>query len=279
MYASRVATLNRPRLLLESRQELSDLRGVIFDYGNTLVRLDPGVRSLRSDYADVVARPGAERLGAYLAASGALAAGTDGDFVERFLEVRERNRRLAEAEGREIPAIVSLHETLLALPAAGAAVPVDLERALDEFFAAEVELIRPMPGAGELLDALRERGLKLAMLSNATSGRYVAGVVDRMGWAGYFDPLVVSADVGVRKPRAEAFRVVLDRWGLLPREVAMVGDSLYHDIQGGGALGLVTIHFTAIPNALDPAYAGSVRPTFTVSSHEELHRVLLQPLP
>jgi len=262
---------------------LHDIRGVIFDYGNTLVRLDPGVRSLRTDYADVVARPGAERLAAYLTDSGTLARGKEADFVERFLEVRERNRRLAEAEGREIPAVVSLRETLRALlpagAAAGALAPVDLERALDEFFAAEVELIRPMPGAQELLDALRGRGLKLALLSNATSGRYVEGVVGRMGWAGYFDPLVVSADIGVRKPRPEAFRAVLDRWSLLPGQVAMVGDSLYHDIQGGHSLGLVTIHFTALPNAFDPAYAGTVRPDFSVGSHEELRGLLLRPIP
>jgi HAD superfamily hydrolase (TIGR01509 family) len=257
---------------------LNDLRGVIFDYGNTLVRLDPSVPSLRTDYADVVARPGAERLSTYLTASGALVRGMAADFVERFLEVRERNRRLAEAEGREIPAVVSLEETLLALLPAGAGDPVDLERALDEFFAVEIELIRPMPGAQELLDALRGR-LKLAMLSNATSGRTIERVVGRMGWGGYFDPLIVSADIGVRKPRAEAFRAVLDRWSLSPQEVAMVGDSLYHDVKGGQALGLVAIHFTAIANAFDTAYAGSVHPDFSVSSHEELSRLLLQHIP
>jgi HAD superfamily hydrolase (TIGR01509 family) len=258
---------------------LNDLRGVIFDYGNTLVRLDPSVPSLRTDYADVVARPGAERLGTYLTASGALVRGMDADFVERFLEVRERNRRLAEAEEREIPAVVSLEETLLALLPAGAGDPVDLVRALDEFFAVEVELIRPMPGAQELLDALRGRRFKLAMLSNATSGRTIERVVGRMGWSGYFDPLVVSADIGVRKPRAEAFRAVLDRLSLSPQEVAMVGDSLYHDVKGGQALGLVAIHFTAIANAFDTAYAGSVHPDFSVSSHEELSRLLLQHIP
>lgn len=255
------------------RPELERLRGVIFDYGNTLVRLDPGVRSVRTDYADVVARPGAERLGAYLARSG-VAVPPGSAFVERFLEVRERNRRLAEAEGREIPARHSLRETLLDLNV-GMSSGLDLERALEEFFQAEVELIRPMPGAGDLLEALRKRGLRIGMLSNATSGRYVAHVVGRMGWARFFDPLIVSADIGVRKPRAEAFRAVLDRWKLDPGEVAMVGDSLYHDVGGALALGLVTVHFAAIPNAFDNAVAGSVRPAYSIGSHQELGRLLL----
>jgi putative hydrolase of the HAD superfamily len=96
-----------------------------------------------------------------------------------------------------------------------------------------------------------------------------------MGWAGYFEPLVVSADIGVRKPRPEAFRAVLDQWMLNPEEVAMVGDSLYHDVGGAEALGLMTIHFAAIPNAFDGAVAGSVRPSFAVASHEELGNLLL----
>jgi HAD superfamily hydrolase (TIGR01509 family) len=145
---------------------------------------------------------------------------------------------------------------------------------VEEYFTAEVELIRPMPGAADLLESLSARRLRIAMLSNATSGRYVRDVVSRMGWSGRFDPLVVSADIGIRKPRPEAFRAVLDRWSLEPREIAMVGDSLYHDVEGAEALGLVTIRLTAIPNPFDAKAARSVPPTHSVSSLEELRRLL-----
>ena len=43
-------------------QGMKRIRGVVFDYGNTLVCVDPSLGSLRTDYADVVARPGAERM-------------------------------------------------------------------------------------------------------------------------------------------------------------------------------------------------------------------------
>jgi len=258
-----------PRQDPDAKNYVKRLRGVIFDYGNTLVRLDPSVRSMRTDYADVVARPGADRLGAYLAGSGMMGPASAPAFVERFLEVRERNRQQAESTGREIPALTSLRETLLALELAPGG-DADLERALEEFFLPEVELMRPMPGAGELIGALRARGAALAMLSNATSGRYIEDVIRRMGWSGWFDPLVVSADIGIRKPRAEAFRAVLGRLGFEPGEIAMVGDSLYHDVAGAHAMGLVTIHVTAIPNSFDARAAGSVRPSCSVSSLEEL---------
>jgi HAD superfamily hydrolase (TIGR01509 family) len=247
------------------------LRGVVFDYGNTLVRLDPSVRSLRTDYADVVAVPGARRLAAYL---GGPCPDLAPDFIDRFLEVRERNRGLAEKACREIGAIESLRETLREL---GHACPSEhtLERAIDEYFEVEIGMVRPMPGAGESLGRLRGAGLRLAMLSNATSGRYVAEAVARMGWSGFFDPLVVSADLGVRKPRAEAFRAVLGPWNLDPGAVAMVGDSLFHDVAGAQALGMKTVHFAAIANPFDGALSGSVRPDLTVKTHEELLRALL----
>ncbi len=261
-----------PRQNPDIKNFLKRLRGVIFDYGNTLVRLDPSLRSARTDYADVVALPGAERLAAHLVRRGVLGPPLAGEFVTRFLDVRERNRARAESEALEIPALRSLQETLQHIgldPHLGA----ELESAVGEFFQEEIEWVRPMPGAGELLEALRKRGLKLAMLSNATDGRYIADVVRRMGWGEWFDPLVVSADIGIRKPRAEAFRAVLDRWSFEPGDVAMVGDSLYHDVGGAQALGLVTVHVTAIANSFDRKASASVRPSVSIPSLEELRRL------
>src|SRR2546428_6679009 len=95
------------------------LRGVIFDYGNTLIRLGFGRRSTRSDYADVVARSGAERLARFLASKGLLDGGGAAEaFVGRYLDVRERNRARADQTGREITAAESLRSTLGTVSAA-----------------------------------------------------------------------------------------------------------------------------------------------------------------
>ena len=255
-------------------QGMKRIRGVIFDYGNTLVCVDPSLGSLRTDYADVVARPGAERLRAFLARAGALLPSQEGPFVERFLEVRERNRKAAERERLEIPMLRSLRETLLdqRLEVPGEA---DLDRAVEEFFQEEIELIRAIPGAGELLEALCRRGIKIALLSNATCGRYVTRALRGFHWADFFDPLIVSADLGIRKPHPDSFRAVLRHWDLEPDEIAMIGDSLYHDVGGAQAVGIQTIHFTAIVVTPDAPIQDPPRPDFTVSTHEELRKLLL----
>jgi len=253
------------------------LCGVIFDYGNTLIWLGPDRRSARTDYADVVARPGAERLARFLASKGILNGDSAAvDFAGRYLEIRERNRALAEETGKEISARESL---ISALETQGTVAPSSearLRKAVAESFSPEIEAVEALPGATETLEMLRGHGVKLALLSNCTDGAYVRTVVRRLGWEGCFDPLVVSADIGVRKPLPEAFRPVLDRWKLAPEEVAMVGDSLYHDVLGAGRLGLQTIHFTAIENPGDSAHRAAVQAQWTVSSHAELEQLLIR---
>lgn len=253
------------------------IRAVIFDYGNTLVGIDPSMESRRADYADVVARPGAERLARRLVGFGALEESASAGFVERFLDVRETNRARADATGDEITAATSLAETLRAVGAP--ALPQErIAEALLDFFSTEEERIVAIPGAGESLAWLRARGVPTALLSNATDGAYVSRVAARFGWREWLDPFLVSADLGVRKPRREAFEAVLRAWPFRAGEVAMVGDSLRHDVQGADALGLATVHFTWIEHPADAAAGTSVRPRYRVSTHEALRAALLPAL-
>ena len=254
------------------------LRAVIFDYGNTLVEMDPALHSKRTDYADVVAVPGAERMAAHLERRGFLSRENGVVFIDRFLRTREQNRLRADATGDEIPATVSLREALRGL-APREPSPDDLREALEHFFAPEEELLQEIPGAGATLHALAERGLRLALLSNATDEAYIGRVLTRMGWRSRFDPRVVSSAIGVRKPRPEAFHAVLAAWRFEPTEVAIVGDSLRHDIEGGNRVGLWTVHFTRIPNPLDPEYKDRVQPRASAGSHEDLARLLLDGCP
>ncbi len=249
-------------------------RAVIFDYGNTLVSVDPALHSARTDYADVVAVPGAERMARHLEARGRLGRDAGIAFIDRFLSIREANRKRADATGDEIPAEVSLcqtfHDVGLAEPAAA-----EMLELLRVFFSVEEELLLEIPGAGRTLELLARKGIPMALLSNATDGAYIARVIERHGWTRYFRPLVVSSDIGVRKPRAEAFQSVLRTWTFAPEEVAMVGDSLRHDVGGGQALGLMTIHFTWIPNPQDPLYLGRIIPDQSAKTHEDLERLLV----
>ena len=69
---------------------------------------------------------------------------------------------------------------------------------------------------------LRDRGLKTAILSN-TQASHVA-IMRRMGVLAPFDPVLMSCEVGCRKPEPAIFRLALERLGLPAEQVAFVDD-------------------------------------------------------
>ena len=98
------------------------------------------------------------------------------------------------------------------------------------------------PHTHALLDALRKRGLRLAVISNvATPGRLVRESIERQGIAERVDAVVLSCEVGKRKPHPAIFEHALEQLGV-PAEATMhVGDRRYHDVHGAAALGIATV--------------------------------------
>jgi putative hydrolase of the HAD superfamily len=92
-----------------------------------------------------------------------------------------------------------------------------------------------------LLESLRERGLKLGLVSNAFDP---ADLLHRdlaeMGVAERLDVAVFSSEVGRRKPDPLIFEQALERLGAAPERALFVGDTLATDIAGASALGMQT---------------------------------------
>lgn len=78
------------------------------------------------------------------------------------------------------------------------------------------------PGAAELLDRLREQGVSLGIVSNHHTG--IRRVLEEMGIAGYFDPVVISEEVGLNKPDAAILELACERAGAKPEQCLYVGD-------------------------------------------------------
>ncbi|HEX3268071.1 MAG TPA: HAD family hydrolase [Gaiellaceae bacterium] len=93
-----------------------------------------------------------------------------------------------------------------------------------------------------LLESLRERGLKLGLVSNAFDpGWLLHRDLEQMGLAQRLDFSVFSSEVGTRKPHAAIFERALEVLGVEPENALFVGDRLYEDIRGAGELGMTTV--------------------------------------
>lgn len=86
------------------------------------------------------------------------------------------------------------------------------------------------PGLGVALDAVRERGVRVAIVSNSE------GMLDvlfaRLGIAKHFDLVVDSGKAGVEKPDARIFRIAMDALGAAPSRTLHLGDTVATDIVG-----------------------------------------------
>jgi HAD superfamily hydrolase (TIGR01509 family) len=230
--------------------------GVIFDLGSTLIHRT-GLELEREKCAALAAFAAAE-LGC--ADPEALAA--------RLLEVRLEAWRRAEAEQVEQLATRSIAD---ALAAAGLrADDATLRRAEAAFFEPEVRASRLYPGARQVLEALAGRGLRLAMISNATSHQLVLDITRRHGIEGFFDPLMSSAGFGRTKPHPTIFRHVLQAWGLRPAAAVMVGDSLGADVLGAQRVGMRSILVDIEPHPDNARFTGTARPSARVTDLREI---------
>jgi putative hydrolase of the HAD superfamily len=93
-----------------------------------------------------------------------------------------------------------------------------------------------------LLESLRRRGLKLAVVSNtADPPELLHRDLDRVGIAERVDFAVFSSEVGFHKPHPAIFRRALQALGVAPARALFVGDSLYSDVKGAKDLGIATV--------------------------------------
>ena len=86
------------------------------------------------------------------------------------------------------------------------------------------ELTAVYPGVRDCLDWLRERRVKLAIITNKPA-QFIEPLLEEKGLAGYFDWLVGGDTLPQQKPDPAALFWVMDKAGVEPSESLFVGDS------------------------------------------------------
>lgn len=168
-------------------------------------------------------------------------------FTLAYLEgVREAKVRLVEMMGR------GRYETYKHLWIRAHREPIDpdafigaLQRELGNapLTSEETEIIRFRYGGSpyhvypETIEVLAwaKKRYKLALISNCimTTGP----MLDALNIRSYFDAIILSYEVGFRKPEQEIFAMALERLDARPEEAIMIGDEERQDMAGAAGIG------------------------------------------
>ncbi len=108
--------------------------------------------------------------------------------------------------------------------------------------AADLSFTYYCPEAGcQTLTELRNQGYRLGLITNRDSVEGFHKVLDKVNLWPYFDLILASGEVGIRKPEPGIFDVALKRLGSRADEAFYVGDNYWADVVGAQRAGLTPV--------------------------------------
>lgn len=203
---------------------------VLFDFHETLISADRWMVLETGGIATEV-----------LGVLGAWNGGRSEDARSRVEQIHARLRAISRDTGIEYGAPAIARILLVELGLDAAYPPQAVDAAVETLFRSYVPDVRLKPAAAEGLDALARGGYRMGIISNATYGPFIGWALQRLGVSGYFEHIVVSADVGLRKPRREIFDAALAAMRVPAAAAVYVGNDYLKDIVGAKLAGLRAI--------------------------------------
>jgi putative hydrolase of the HAD superfamily len=227
---------------------MQHIKAIGFDLFNTLITMEP--------YAlkDALAR-----LTGSLRVNGLAVA--HGPFVKAHSEAVLKFLEQTKQDGRESHNRFWISTALAKL---GHRVPPDspqISIAVEDYFSAFIQYARIIPETTEMLATLRDR-YRIGLLSNFTHPPAATKIISELGLAPFFDVILISGELGYRKPHLSVFLELIDKLGVQKEQIAFVGDDPEADVTGALQAGLKPIWTTYVrdnnilpaPGILGPAY-------------------------
>lgn len=226
-------------------------KAVLFDYGRTLVEFEYPERELRAAMAAALPElgPGAP------------------DAETALREVLLPLEAELDALGEDEVVYMDLYER--AWRRAGVAADREaLYRVLDLEQQVWDRHVRPAPGALLTLAGLRARGLRTAIVSNAPfPPEMMRRQMTGLGFLAAVDAVVLSSEVGRRKPAPEIYLAGLRALGVAPADALYVGDRPLEDYEGPRRVGMQALLVTALAAAPAPPGVPSIERLTELGAH------------
>lgn len=145
-----------------------------------------------------------------------------------------------------------------------------LEKEFYEIYTNRMDKINFFSDVEKNLVKLKEKGFKLALLSNTESIAF-RKVDSKLNISKYFDFLGLSYKLGAIKPDKKIFLHVLKKFKVNPSDALMVGDSLRSDVTGASGVGMHNVWINRKGKSFDFA---NIKPEFELNTLNDIHKVV-----
>ena len=163
-------------------------------------------------------------------------------FLDAYTKSHEKYRVIRYQQLVEVTNAIWISDALNLLGFETSPEDSRIKTAVNIFFEDYLDSLKTRKCAKKLLKALSVENYKLGLVSNFTYAPLIYGALRKTGLNGFFDAVLVSADVGWRKPHVRIFEEALKRLGVKAEEAVYVGDSPEEDVKGAKQLGIRTIY-------------------------------------
>lgn len=106
-----------------------------------------------------------------------------------------------------------------------------ISAAVDSYFSSFIRHCHLIPGTLQLLETLGH-GYRLGMLSNFTHPPAAREIIQALGISKFFDTILISGEIGFRKPHPLVFKMLLEELEVRQDELIYIGDDPEADIEG-----------------------------------------------
>jgi putative hydrolase of the HAD superfamily len=122
-------------------------------------------------------------------------------------------------------------------------------RELSDAYVSPIHEVPPYlnPDIRGVLESLSgEKQLGIVCNTGITPGFALMEFLSRQKVAEYFDAMIFSDEVGIRKPEPKIFRLAARKLGVKPNETVHIGDNIRCDVWGAKLAGFKAIHLAGI---------------------------------